>query len=226
MRSNVPVLRRISEALRKRDWFGIGFELFVVVVGVVLGLQASRWAEDRERREYRRQILVSLDRTLADYEYEGGRIHNAITGSLNDYARRTAAGERPPPPTLVMPTLERPPTRAWEAMVQTGVARSIEPGLMFRLALLFDFADSWGQKYARYTQFTEQQVAPFRAAPAHFYGADGKLKTAYSSHIQMLRDLLELSDLMREEAAANRRILRQRDPDDASVPVKDLPIEI
>jgi len=224
MRFNLPVLRRMSEALRKRDWFGIGFELFVVVLGVILGLEASRWAEERERAEYRRQMLASLDTTLADYEYEGGRIHKEITGALNDYGRRTAAGERPPPPTFVLPGLERPPARGWEAMVETGVARSIDPQVMFRLALLFDFADSWGQKYARYNLFTEQHVVPFKGTPAHFYGADGKLKPAYSAHVQLLRDLLALTDLMSEEATASRRLLRGRNANEP-IPLKDLPIE-
>ena len=73
MRFSLPILRRLSDAFRKRDWFGIGFELFVVVLGVILGLQASRWAADREDREYRRQIVASLDTTLGDYEYEGRR---------------------------------------------------------------------------------------------------------------------------------------------------------
>ena len=99
MRFNLPILRRLSDAIRKRDWFGIGFELFVVVLGVVLGVQASRWAAEREEREYRGQMLASLDRTLSDYEYEGGRIHKAITASLNEYRRQTAAGERPAPPS-------------------------------------------------------------------------------------------------------------------------------
>ena len=86
------------------------------------------------------------------------------------------------------------------------------------------FADSWGLKYGRYNQFTEREVAPFRANPAQFYGADGTLKPAYASHVQILRDLLALADLMREEATASRRLLRARKPDDASVPIKDLPI--
>ena len=225
MRFNLPILRRLSDAIRKRDWFGIGFELFVVVLGVVLGVQASRWAAEREEREYRGQMLASLDRTLSDYEYEGGRIHKAITASLNEYRRQTAAGERPAPPTIVLPGLERAPTRAWEAMVETGVARSMEPQVMFRLALLFDRADSWGQKYQRYNLFTEQHVAPYRNSPAHFYGPDGRLKPAFAAHVEQLRDLLALTDEMSADTIAIRRLLRARNPDNASVPVKDLPIE-
>ena len=225
MSFNIPILRRMSEALRKRDWFGIGFELFVVVLGVMLGLQASRWTADREASEYRRQMLTSLDRTLSDYEYEGGRLDKAITVTLEDYRTKIASGERPAPPTLVLPGLERAPTRAWEAMVETGVAKSIPPEVMFRLALLFDRADSWGQKYQRYNLFTEQHIAPFRRSPAHFYDANGRLRPAFAAHVELLRNLLALTKEMREDTVAVRKMLRGRNPDDQAIQVKDLPIE-
>lgn len=225
MRFNIPILRRMADALRKRDWFGIGFELFVVVLGVMLGVQASRWSADREAGEYRRQMLASLDRTLSDYEYEGGRLEKAINTSLAEYHKKIASGERPVPPTLVLPGLERAPTRAWEAMVETGVAKSIPPELMFRLALLFDRADSWGQKYERYNLFTEEQIGPFKGNPAHFYGAQGRLKPAFAEHIEQLRNLLELSKEMSEDTIVVRRMLRGRRTADLAVQLKDLPIE-
>ena len=208
MRFHLPILHRLSDALRKRDWFGIGFELFVVVLGVMLGIQASRWTAERENREYRRQIIGSLDRTLGDYEYEGRRMHDHITASLDEYKRRTAAGEHPAPPVFVLPGLERAPTRAWEAMVETGVARSIEPALLFRLALLFDRADSWGDKYERYNFFTEQQVTPFKNDEAHFYSPNGSLKPAFAAHIGQLSDLLALSDQMGKDAVEIRQLLK------------------
>ncbi len=208
MRFNLPILRRLSEALRKRDWFGIGFELFVVVVGVMLGMAASRWAAERDDREYRRQILVSLDQTLHDYEYQCGRIHDQIIASLAEFGRRTAKGERPPPPVIVFPGMERPPTRAWEAVVATGVARSIDPELMFRLATHFDRADSWGDKYQRYNVLTEQQILPHEGNSAHFYGPGGKLKPMFAAHIGRLRDLLLLNDQMGQAAAGIRRDLK------------------
>src|SRR5215218_1996681 len=147
MRLTLPIARRMADALRKRDWFGVGFELLVVVLGVALGFEVSRWSAARQEPEYRGQILASLDRTFADYEDGCHRIHRLITTSLDDFARRTSAGERPRPPIIAFPALERPPTRAWEALVATGAARSLEPHLLFRLALHFDRADSFGDKY-------------------------------------------------------------------------------
>ena len=207
MRVTLPIFRRLSAALRKRDWFEIGFELFVVVLGVVLGLEASGWAAKREEREYRRQMIAALDETLTDYVDSGNHIHRRIVTAIRDYDRRVAAGERPPPPILRFPLLDRPPTRAWDAVVATGLARTIDPKLVFQLAMHFSRADSFGDRYQRYNQFTEHEVLPYEAHPARFYGPDGKLAISYASHVQRLRELLALNDQMTEEAAAMRREL-------------------
>ena len=208
MKLTLPIFRRMVAAFRERDWFGMGFELLVVVLGVILGLQASRWAAGREEQEFRRQMLNGVDQMLLDYEVEGGRVHDRISAVLTDYARRTAAGQRPPPPIIRFPALERPPTRAWDAMVATGIARAISPGLMFRLAILFDQADSYGDKYQRYNQFTEQQVLPYQASPARFYGPDGKLASIYALHVERLRELHAMNRDLRDGAKAIRADLK------------------
>lgn len=208
MRFTLPIFRRISNALRQRDWFGIGFELLVVVVGVLLGVEASRWSAEREERIYRDQIFAALDETLKVYEVACDKIHGRITAKLDDYRRRTAAGERPPPPVLHFDDLERPPTRAWDAIVATGIARTIEPKLVFGLARYFSRGEGWGDRYQRYNQFSEQQVLPNLSTPSHFYGPDGKLSPAYAAHVDRLRELLLVNDRMGREATEMRGALR------------------
>ena len=211
MRLNLPIFRRLVAALRNRDWFGIGFELFVVVLGVMLGFQASRWAAAREEREYQRQMVAALDETLTDYVDSGRSIHDRIVLALNDHRRRVAAGERPPPPILRFPLLDRPPTRGWDAMIATGLAKSVDPKLVFRLAMHFSRADSFGGRYERYNQFTEERVLPYLDDTARFYGPDGRLATSYSSHVDRLREILAHNDEMTKEAAAIRETLRAQD---------------
>ena len=204
MRLVLPIFRRAGAALRKRDWFEIGFELFVVVLGVVLGMEASRWAQNREEADYRHHMIAAMDETLTDYVDSGHHIHARIVTALNDYSRRVTAGEHPPPPYLRFPLLDRPPTRAWDAMVATGLARTIDPKLVFQLAMHFSRADSFGDRYSRYNQFTEEQILPYQSHPAHFYGPDGKLARPYASHVQRLRELLALNDEMTADAVSMR----------------------
>lgn len=223
MRFNLPILHRLSASFRKRDWFGVGFELFVVVLGVALGLEASRWAAAREESQYRRQIIASLDRTFADYEEGCRQIHERITTSLDDFARRSAKGERTAPPTLSLAGMERPPVRAWEALVATGAAKALDPDLLFRLSLHFDRADSFGDKYQRYNMITESQIAAYRRDPSHFYGPDGKLKPMFAAHINQLRELLAFNDQMGRAATEIRDELKSpgtRSTDDQGVQLR------
>jgi hypothetical protein len=210
MRFNLPILRRISDALRRRDWFGIGFELFVVIVGVLLGLEASRWSAEREEREYSGQMLAALDETLKVYQGACGEIHTHIQGKLNAFDSATAAGKRPPPPHIHFRDLERPPTRAWDAMVATGIARTIQPELVFRLARYFSYGEGWGDRYQRYNAFTENEILPYLGSPARFYDSAGKLSPLYAAHVERLRELLELNDHMGREAGEMRRALKQK----------------
>lgn len=207
MRFNLPILRRLSEALRKRDWFGIGFELFVVVVGVLLGLEASRWAAEREERQYHAQMVTALDATLKVYVEEGSLLHQEIVGILAAHDRRQASGERPPPPYWRLDQLERPPTLAWDAMVATGIARSVKPELVFKIARFFSRGDGLGDRYQRYNAFTESHVLPNLNETALFYGPDGKLRADYAAHVDRLREILSVNDKLTREAADLRRTL-------------------
>ena len=207
MRFNLPILRRLSDAFRKRDWFGIGFELFVVVVGVLLGLEASRWAAEREERQYHAQMVTALDATLTVYVEEGHLLHREITGIITNYERRRTNGERLPPPYWRLDQLERPPTLAWDAMVATGIARSIKPELVFKLARFFSRGDGLGDRYQRYNAFTESQVLPHLNDTAYFYGPDGELRAEYAAHVDRLREILAVNDKLTREATELRRTL-------------------
>lgn len=211
MRFTLPVLRRLSDALKTRDWFGIGFELFVVIVGVMLGMAASRWAAEREERAYHDRMVTALDATLKVYVEAGDFIHREISGLLKDHERRLSRGERTPPPYWRLDQLERPPTLAWDAMVATGIAKSIEPELVFQIARFFSRGDGLGDRYQRYNAFTETHLLPYLAQPQRYYGPDGKLLPLYAAHLDRLRELLKVNDEMTQEAAAIRRELKRPD---------------
>lgn len=58
------VIRRIREHVATHNWFAVGVDLAIVVVGVFIGTQANNWNEARLERaaaaEYRRQIIDDL----------------------------------------------------------------------------------------------------------------------------------------------------------------------
>lgn len=73
------ILRRLTTAFRKQDWFTVGVETLIVVFGVFIGLQVNNWNEARgdradagvvlERLEQDfEQILDRADQSLANHE--------------------------------------------------------------------------------------------------------------------------------------------------------------
>jgi hypothetical protein len=45
------ILRRLAQAIRVQNWFTVVIELFIVIVGVYLGLQAENWNQARIERQ-------------------------------------------------------------------------------------------------------------------------------------------------------------------------------
>lgn len=51
------ILRRFAEHLKSHDWFAVGIEFVIVVVGVFVGLQVQDWNEARKERVEERRLL-------------------------------------------------------------------------------------------------------------------------------------------------------------------------
>ncbi|WP_340694164.1 hypothetical protein [Hyphomonas sp.] len=54
------ILRRLSNAFRKQDWFTVVVETLIVVLGVFLGLQVNNWNADRTARSAESATLIRL----------------------------------------------------------------------------------------------------------------------------------------------------------------------
>lgn len=61
MRANSRLfIGRISQSLKQRDWFGVFVEFAAVVLGVLLGFQASQWADQRRIAAEREALAERL----------------------------------------------------------------------------------------------------------------------------------------------------------------------
>jgi hypothetical protein len=57
------ILRRITDAFHKQDWFTVFIETLIVVFGVFIGLQVNNWNEARRDRI---EAETSRERLIAD----------------------------------------------------------------------------------------------------------------------------------------------------------------
>jgi hypothetical protein len=54
------ILRRLSDAFRKQDWFTVAVEILIVLLGVFLGLQVNNWNEARAEGERSRGYMSRI----------------------------------------------------------------------------------------------------------------------------------------------------------------------
>lgn len=60
------ILRRLMKHVREQNWFAVGLDLTIVIVGVFLGFQVTEWNEARRQAElsegYLQRILLEVER--------------------------------------------------------------------------------------------------------------------------------------------------------------------
>ena len=68
-------LRRVIDRFRRQDWFSVGIELAVLILGIVLGLQATDWSNARRDRADEQNYL---ERLLADNSANLAELQRAV----------------------------------------------------------------------------------------------------------------------------------------------------
>lgn len=58
------ILKRIAEGIKNQDWFVVGVEIMVVVVGIFIGLQVEAWNQERKDIQWEAVFLKNLKADL------------------------------------------------------------------------------------------------------------------------------------------------------------------
>ncbi len=183
------------------------FEVVIVFIGVTAAFALEAARQDRQDAQYRQSMLGALGETLKDTIEHNRQFENQVDKQLGDFDAAIARGEHPKLPVYREPGSERPPTRIWDGIVSTGAAKALDPYLFYQLAILYTRLDSFGEKYIRYNDFTEQHVLPLGPEQAGVYDpATGRLKPEYAAYVDRLRDLEELA----KELDAKATMLKAR----------------
>ena len=183
-------------------------ELAIVFLGVSLASLADDYRREREDDALSRQVVAALGRSLVDL---GKHEHDVGTGLDAELARFDSdrkRGLRPVPPVYREGMAERPPTLVWNALIESGGARLLPPDLLFDFARFFNRMDSFGERYIRYNQFSEERFLPVvEQGEAAFYRPDGSLKPDFREHLERLRELRRMEKALLAEGAELRSAL-------------------
>lgn len=179
------------------------FEVIIVFIGVTAAFALEAARQNRQDAEYRRSMLGALAATLNDTVQHNRQFEKQVDKQLADFDSALARGEHPKLPVYREPGSERPPTRIWDGVVSTGAAKALDPDLFYALAILYTRLDSFGEKYIRYNEFTEQHVFTLGPDQAGIYDpTSGRLKPQFAAYVDRLRDLDEMAKELDGKAAA------------------------
>ncbi len=78
------ILRRLTEAFRKQDWFTVAVETLIVVFGVFIGLQVNNWNNARQDRADEQRFLERLHPDIVRVEDSSARVRKRRIASIED----------------------------------------------------------------------------------------------------------------------------------------------
>ena len=64
------LLRRITKHVKGQNWFAVGLDFFIVVVGILIAFQITNWSETRSERKLESEYMALLARDIATIETE------------------------------------------------------------------------------------------------------------------------------------------------------------
>ena len=159
------ILRRLTNAFRKQDWFTVVVETLIVVFGVIIGLQVNNWnerqADMRRGSAYAQRLVIDIRTDIQD---RGNLL--AYYEAVDDSAERTAAlltSSSPNSQELVVNAYRateyanhQPTSSTWDEIVSSGHIGLLPP----------DFVeDGWGSYFTDVTANNAAQnilTSPYR----------------------------------------------------------------
>lgn len=178
------------ELTKRRDFFGrLLFEIVIIFIGVTAAFALEAARQEREEQRYRESMIAAMVPTFDDMQRHNRIFIKEAEAKIEAFDRDLAAGKQPLLPIYREGGAERPPMRAWDGIVASGVSKALPPELYFQLSQFYNRQESIGERYVRYADMTERDIYPLGLNQKGIYGPTG-LKPQYAAYVDRLRDLV------------------------------------
>ena len=87
------ILRSVTRHVRDQNWFAVGLDFMIVIVGVFIGIQVANWNDERLEEQRRVQIIDSLETNLSDAAAVQRRFLAEISQGLDRWESAYQRGE-------------------------------------------------------------------------------------------------------------------------------------
>ena len=188
------------------------FEVVIIFIGVTAAFALEAARQEREEAAYRNSMIAAFVPTFNDLERHTRMFVMENGAKIAAFDAALARGEQPRLPIYREPGGERPPSRAWDGIVATGVSKALPPELYYELSRFYTRQESFGERYVRYAQVTEQQIMTLGPDQQGIYDLEsGALKPEYAAYVDRLRDLIDLAKLLDGQSRELRAKLGELD---------------
>lgn len=178
------------ELTKRRDFFGrLLFEIVIIFIGVTAAFALEAARQEREEQRYRESMIAAMVPTFDDMQRHNRIFIKEAEAKIEAFDRDLTAGKQPLLPIYREGGAERPPMRAWDGIVASGVSKALPPELYFQLSQFYNRQESIGERYVRYADMTERDIYPLGLNQKGIYGPTG-LKPQYAAYVDRLRDLV------------------------------------
>ena len=62
------LLRRITQHVKEQNWFAVGIDFLIVVVGILIAFQITSWNDGRSARQLESEYMILLTTDLRTIE--------------------------------------------------------------------------------------------------------------------------------------------------------------
>ena len=76
------LLRRFTQHIKEQNWFAVGLDVLVVIVGIFLGMQVTEWNDAINDRDVEQVYLKRLMADAENNEIDLGHLLNQFTGQI------------------------------------------------------------------------------------------------------------------------------------------------
>ena len=179
-----------EQLTKRRELVGkLLFEIVIIFIGVTAAFALEAARQDRSDADYRNSMIAAMVPTFDDMQRHNRIFINEAAAKIEAFDRDLAAGKQPLLPIYREGGAERPPMRAWDGIVASGVSKALPPELYFQLSQFYNRQESIGERYVRYADMTERDIYPLGPEQKGIYGPSG-LKPQYAAYVDRLRDLV------------------------------------
>ena len=190
-----------EQLTKRRELVGkLLFEIVIIFIGVTAAFALEAARQDRSDADYRNSMIAAMVPTFDDMQRHNRIFINEAAAKIEAFDRDLAAGKQPLLPIYREGGAERPPMRAWDGIVASGVSKALPPEVYFQLSQFYNRQESIGERYVRYAEMTERDIYPLGPDQKGIYGPSG-LKPQYAAYVDRLRDLIAATKKINPQAA-------------------------